>query len=74
MSSNYRISVNPLDIADVVKILQEPPENKVSTLPPVEPKGGEIYLYRSNDDDTKGVFLLLNCVMINDGRVLSVSI
>ena len=60
MSSCYRVSTNPLEISEVVKILQEPHENEFITLPPIKPKGGEIYLYQAGDDDSlKGTFKII---------------
>ena len=52
------MSTNPLEISEVVKILQEPHKNQFIILP-IKPKGGEIYLYQAGDNDSlKGTFLL----------------
>ena len=40
--SSARVSKTPLGISEVVSLLQDPPLDKISTLPPVQPKGGEI--------------------------------
>ena len=53
--SVFRVSSSPLAISDVVSLLKKkPPEDRVSTLPPVKPKAGEIYLYKSNTEEQKG--------------------
>ena len=49
----FRVSKTPLGISEVVSLLQDPPLDKISTLPPVQPKGGEIYLYRSEQKGIK---------------------
>ena len=35
----------PLALAEVENILLSPPHNKANSLPPVKPKGGEVYLF-----------------------------
>ena len=42
----YRVCATPLAVSEVVTLLQSPPEDGVSNLPPVTPKAGEIYIYR----------------------------
>ena len=42
-----RVCATPLAISKGVTLLQNPPEGGVSALPPVTPKAGEIYIYRS---------------------------
>ena len=40
----FRVSKTPLGISEVVSLLQDPPLDKISTLPPVssvQPKGGD---------------------------------
>ena len=41
--SVFRVSSSPLAISDLVSLLKKPPEDGVSTLPPVKPKAGEVY-------------------------------
>ena len=38
----------------IVRLLNSPPEDKVSILPPVKPKGGEVYLYQATEETKKG--------------------
>ena len=47
----FRVSRSPLLTSEVSSILQKPPSDSVSTLPPVNPKGGEIYIYQSNAEE-----------------------
>ena len=55
--SVYRVSTTPLAVSEVVTLLQNPPEDSVSDLPPVTPKAGEIYIYRSKEDKENGKLL-----------------
>ena len=38
------VRTTPLPISEVTKLLQDPPEEGISSLPPVKAKAGEIYL------------------------------
>ena len=58
MAVPYRVSTNPLVIYDVVKLLEDPPEGAANNLPPVRPKAGEIYLYKSSDNSQKGIYYI----------------
>ena len=40
----FRVSTTPLAISEVVSILNNPPADGISTLPPVKPKAGR-YIY-----------------------------
>ena len=52
----WKTRFSPLNIGTVVNLLQNPPQSSISTLPPVKPKGGEVYVYSDGgDDDKKGV-------------------
>ena len=51
----YRVCTTPLAISEVVTLLQNPPEHGVSNLPPVTPKAGEIYIYRSEAAKENGM-------------------
>ncbi len=49
MSENvvYQISTSPLMLSEVVEILSNPEKENVLVLPPVKPKGGEVFLLLS---------------------------
>ena len=38
-----------LAIAEIVDILKNPDDSKTISVPPREPRGGEIYVYKVND-------------------------
>ena len=54
MATVYSVCTTPLPISEVTKLLQDPPEEGISSLPPVKAKAGEIYLYKPRDDLHKG--------------------
>ena len=60
----FRASATPLSVSEVVQLLKNPPEEAISTLPPAKPKGGEIYIYK-DDDNANG-----KLVMHGVGKVL----
>ena len=43
----FRVSRSPIQTSEVLSLLLEPPADSISTLPPVNPKGGGIYIYHS---------------------------
>ena len=45
------VSHSPLQTSEVLSLLLEPPADSISTLPPVNPKGGEIYIYHSKAEE-----------------------
>ena len=47
----FRVSRSPLQTSEVLSLLLEPPADSISTLPPVNPKGGEIYIYHSKAEE-----------------------
>ena len=49
----FKVSSTPLSITEVVELLQNPPEDGLSTLPPAKPSAGEVYLYTHGDDTSK---------------------
>ena len=53
--SVYRVCATPLAMSEVVTLLQNPPEDGLSNLPPVTLKAGEIYLYRSEAAKENGM-------------------
>ena len=42
------VSCTPLEISEVACLLKNLPQEGICTLPPVKPKGGEVYVYRSD--------------------------
>ena len=56
----YRVCATPLAVSEVVTLLQNPPEDGVSNLPPVTPKAGEIYIYRSDAAKENGIYAIAN--------------
>ena len=49
MAKVVQIAKN-LSIPQIVTLLKSPPKDDVSTLPPVKPRGGEVYLYEAQED------------------------
>lgn len=49
MAKVVQIAKN-LSIPHVVALLKSPPSDDLSTLPPVKPRGGEVYLYQAQED------------------------
>ena len=47
----FRVSRSPLQTTQVLSLLLEPPADSISTLPPINPKGGEIYIYHSKAEE-----------------------
>ena len=52
----FRVSRSPLQTSEVLSLLLEPRADSISTLPLVNPKGGEIYIYHSKAEE-KGMTL-----------------
>ncbi len=50
----FRVCATPLTISEVVSVLQNPPEDAVSTLPPVKPKAWVVYICRRDKETEKG--------------------
>ena len=50
MATVYKVCNIPLPISEVIKVFQDPPEEALSTLPPVKPKAGDIYIYKPADE------------------------
>lgn len=40
-----KVQTSPLLISEVKLLLEDPPKDKVSEIPPCSPKGGEVYIY-----------------------------
>ena len=49
----FRVSATLLAVSEVVRLLKNPPEDGISTLPPAKPKAGEIFIYK-NDNSANG--------------------
>ena len=44
----FGVSAIPLTISEVVDYLKDPPAEQVNSIPPVEPKAGEMYLFQGS--------------------------
>ena len=47
----FRVSRSPLQTSKVLSLLVESLADSISTLPPVNPKGGEIYIYHGKAEE-----------------------
>lgn len=59
----YGINLNKISSKEAVLILQNPKEDLISTIPPVEPKGGELYLISMKvmrNGETTGLMIVTN--------------
>ena len=54
MATVYRVCTTPLPISEAIKLLQDPPEEGIFSLPPAKAKAGEIYIYKPRDKLHKG--------------------
>ena len=54
MAVPYRLCSTLLSNEEVKEVLEHPPNDGKSTLPPAKPKGGEVYLIKAADDSHKG--------------------
>jgi len=43
----YDVRSSPMDLSEVMLLFLNPPDDHMDTLPPVKPKGGKIYVYKS---------------------------
>ena len=55
--SVFKVCASPLNISEAVAILSQASSQreKISSLPPVAPKGGEIYIFQGDSDDQRGI-------------------
>ena len=53
MAVPYRVCSTLLSSEEVKEVLEHPPNDGISTLPPAKPKGGEVYLIKAADDSQK---------------------
>ena len=54
----YDVRLFLLKISEVVSLLLNPPSHGVATLPPIEPKGGKVYVYQGKLEKHKGLFCM----------------
>ena len=54
MAVPFRVCAKPLSHEEVRRILEDPPESGIYNLPPVKPKGGEIFLFKPVEASQKG--------------------
>lgn len=57
-STVYRVSVSPLAVSEVAEILKCPLSDKILTLPPVKPKGGQVFVFSSTSSFQRGLFFI----------------
>ena len=50
----FRVCSDPLGTDEAVEILESTSEEQISFLPPVKPKGGEMYIYWNPDSSKAG--------------------
>ena len=50
-----KLAFSPLTNAEAKALLENPPEDKISTFPPVLPKAGEVYIYSFSESSFKGI-------------------
>ena len=50
----FRVCSNPLGTNQAAAILENVSEEQLSTLPPVKPKGSELYIYWNPDSSKAG--------------------
>ena len=55
--SVFKVCASPLNISEAVAIHSQTSsqQEKISSLPPVAPKGGEIYIFQGDSDDQRGI-------------------
>jgi len=51
--SVFHVCTSPLKTAEAISILENVSKEYCSSLPPVKPKGGEIYVYLNESDESK---------------------
>ena len=49
MAKVVQIAKN-LSLSQIVTLLKSPAEDQLSSLPPVKPRGGEVYLFQAQQD------------------------
>ena len=49
----FRVCSKPLKTAEAVSILENVSRESCTSLPPVKPKGGEVYIYLNESDKEK---------------------
>jgi len=50
----FRVCSNPLGTNEAADILESTSEDQISALPPVKPKGGEMYIYWNPESSKAG--------------------
>ena len=59
MSNSVVVKIHEflLETFDVKQLLEDPPKEKLSDIPPCNPKGGEIYIYSFTDTVKSSKFM-----------------
>ena len=55
MATALQVSVAVLPLTKIVNLLENAPDDGITTLPPAKPKGGEVYIYKPRCDTEKGI-------------------
>ena len=50
MATAMQISVAVLPLTKIVNLLENPPDDGITTLPPAKPQGGKVYIYKPRCD------------------------
>jgi len=60
--SVVKLAFSPLTNSDAKALLENPPEDKISTIPPVLPKAGEVYIFSFTDSSCKGILCVHSAI------------
>ena len=55
MAAALEVSVAVLPLTKILSLLENPPDDGITTLPPAKTKGGEVYIYKPRCDTEKGI-------------------
>ena len=54
MATVFQVSTAVLPVPKIVELLENPPDDGITTLPPAKPKEREVYIYKPGCDSEKG--------------------
>ena len=55
MATALQVSLAVLPLTKIVNLLENPPGDRITNLPPAKPKEGEIYIFKPKCDTEKGM-------------------
>ena len=64
MAKVFKVSAIPLTVSEVLGHLKDPPAEQINSIPPAEPKGGEIYLFHGARGIYLAIILAIACRVI----------